>query len=149
MSKKQESKKELEHIRVLQDQLARALADYDNFRKRTEREKEQLQGILKAQLFARILPAMDMLLETQKHLKDAGLEMTIQEFLRSFKEDGIDLIKAEKGTKFDESLHEAVESVEENEMEDGVIVEEVAKGWRIFEGPIIRHAKVKVNKLNN
>lgn len=146
MSKKQD--KDNQQIAVLQDQLARALADYDNFRKRTEREKEQLQGMLKAQIFARILPAMDMLMETQKHLQDAGLAMTIQEFTRSFKEEGIEIIDAERASKFDETLHEVVETVELDDIEDGMIAEVVATGWRIIEGPVIRHAKVKVNKIN-
>lgn len=149
MSKNKEPNKEQEHIKVLQDQLARALADYDNFRKRTERDSEQLRSIIQAQLFSRLLPAVDMLMETQKHLQEAGLAMTIQEFLRSFKEEGIELINVENGVPFDESLHEVVDTVENNELEDGIVVEEVAKGWRIVNGPIIRHAKVKVNKLNN
>lgn len=148
MSKKQDStnNKYIEEIEILKSQLARALADYDNFRKRTDREREQLNGIIKAQLFARLLAPVDMLFETQKHLQDAGLEMTIQEFLRSFKDEGIEVINAEKDSKFDEDLHEVVDTVEDNEKDDGEIVEEVAKGWKIVDGPVIRHAKVKVTK---
>jgi len=146
MSKKPVKDKDNNQIAVLQDQLARALADYDNFRKRTEREREQLQGVIKAQMLARLLPALDMLMETQKHLNDPGLAMSIQEFLRSFKEDGIEIVKAEIGKEFDESLYEAVDTVEDNEKEDGVIAEEVATGWKVVDGPIIRHAKVKVVK---
>ena len=131
---------------VLQSQLARALADYDNFRKRTEREQEILKDRITAQLFSRILPAVDMLMETQKHLQDSGLAMTIQEFLNTLKAEQIEIIEVKQGEEFDEQLHEVVETVELADMEDGKVTEQVATGWRIANGPVIRHARVKVVK---
>ncbi len=145
-NKKLEINQEKEHIKALQDQLARALADYDNFRKRTEREKFQLTQVIKSQLVATLLPAIDMLIETQKHLSDVGLSMAIQEIGKSLKEEGIVEIETKKGGKFNELLHEAVDTVKDKEKANGEIVEEVFKGWRVVDGPVIRHAKVRVVK---
>lgn len=135
-----------QEVELLQSQLARALADYDNFRKRTEREQEVLKERLTAQLFSKVLPALDMLMEVQKHLQDAGLAMAINEFVRTLKEEQIELIDAKQGEMFDENLHEAVETVELDDMEDGAVTEQVATGWKVTNGPVIRHARVKVNK---
>lgn len=135
-----------QEVELLQSQLARALADYDNFRKRTEREQEVLKERLTAQLFSKVLPALDMLMEVQKHLQDAGLAMAINEFVRTLKEEQIEIIDAKQGEMFDENLHEAVETVELDDMEDGAVTEQVATGWKVTNGPVIRHARVKVNK---
>lgn len=143
-TKQKDNKQEVE---LLQSQLARALADYDNFRKRTEREQEVLKERLTAQMFSKVLPALDMLMEVQKHLQDAGLAMAINEFVRTLKEEQIELIDAKQGEMFDENLHEAVETVELDDMEDGAVTEQVATGWKVTNGPVIRHARVKVNKI--
>jgi molecular chaperone GrpE len=143
MAKKNKAKEsgEAETLRV---QLARALADYDNLRKRVEKERQELTRFASMGIIVRLLPIYDMLMQAQKHLNDSGLAITIGELEDLFKEEGLEKIEAGKGAKFDENIHETVE-VEEG-AEKGVIEEEILSGWRFKEGPVVRHSKVKVNK---
>lgn len=128
----------------LKNQLARALADYDNLRKRVEREREQVEKIAGAKFALRALSVFDMLEEAQKHLKDSGIALTIEEFEKVLKDEGIEKIEAGPGKKFNEELHEAVEIVKNGK--DNKIAGVVLTGWKFRDGPVIRPAKVKVNK---
>lgn len=142
VSKKYESQE-------LKNQLARALADYDNLRKRVEREREEVEGLVKVMIVSRLLPIYDMIEGAQKHLKDSGLAITIDEFINVLKEEGIEKIPLKPGDKFDEELHEAIEVVDtsvDEKVKEGRISEVILSGWRLNNGPIIRHAKVKVEK---
>jgi molecular chaperone GrpE len=148
---KKTGKKELDELK---SQLARALADYDNLRKRIEREKEEVEMIAGARFAIKALSIFDMLEEAQKHLKDPGIALTIEEFEKVIKEEGIEKIKVEQGEKFDEELHEAVEVVSPpagaksdlagGGKKDGKIARVVLTGWKFFDGPVIRPAKVRV-----
>lgn len=144
-SKAKASKPEVD---ALKNQLARALADYDNLRKRVEREREEIGKLAKAMIVARLLPIYDMIEGAQKHLRDSGLAITIEEFGKVLKEEGIEKILVNAGDKFDEALHEAVEVVEVSGKRaagpEGKIAEVVLSGWRFSEGKVIRPAKVKV-----
>lgn len=128
----------------LENQLARALADYDNLRKRVEREREQVEKIAGAKFALKALSVFDMLEEAQKHLKDSGIALTIEEFEKVLKDEGIERIEAGPGTKFNEELHEAVEVVKARK--DGKIADVVLTGWKFRDGPVIRPTKVRVNK---
>lgn len=144
-SKVKDSKAEVD---VLKNQLARALADYDNLRKRVEREREEVGKLAKAMIVARLLPIYDMIEGAQKHLKDSGLAITIEEFIKVLKEEGIEKILVNAGDKFDEELHEAVEVIGQagQKGSEEKISEVILSGWRLTDGPVIRHAKVKVEK---
>lgn len=144
-NEKKEKKVTTEELEDLRDQLARALADYDNLRKRVEKEKRSFKKIANYELVSRLLPVFDMLIEAKKHVKDAGLGMIISEFTSALKEEGVVKIGAEKGDKFNEELHEAVEAVE-GKGETNTIAETTQPGWRYEEGLVIRPAKVKVYK---
>jgi molecular chaperone GrpE len=146
MIKKNSEKKDKqqEEISILKNQLARALADYDNLQKRIEKERELLQTVAGLALIKRLLPLLDMLNDAQKHLQDSGLAITINEFVNALKEEGVTQIEAKPATSFDTNFHEAVEVVEG---ENGKIVEEVLTGWKFNNGPVIRPAKVKVGKM--
>lgn len=144
-SGKKEKKVTAEELENLRVQLARALADYDNLRKRVEKEKRSFKKIANYELVSRLLPVFDMLIEAKKHVKDAGLEMIISEFTSALKEEGVVKIGAEKGDKFNEELHEVVEAVE-GKGKKNTIAEATQTGWRYEEGPVIRPAKVKVYK---
>ncbi|MFV1917342.1 MAG: nucleotide exchange factor GrpE, partial [Patescibacteria group bacterium] len=129
----------------LKGQLARALADYDNLRKRVEREREEYGTYAKVTLMARLLPVFDMLEGAQAHLKDSGLAIIIEEFIKVLKEEGIEKIEIEEGDEFDEELHEAVEAVYppaggkgKGSNKEGEIDELILTGWRLVDGPIIR-----------
>ncbi len=134
-----------DETKQLREQLARALADYDNFRKRVEREREQLELLVSAKFVLKILPVFDMLEEAQKHLKDSGVALTIEEFEKVFKEEGIEKIEVKTGDRFNEELHEAVEAVKAKG-KDGRVTEAVLSGWKLVDGPVIRPVKVKVGK---
>jgi molecular chaperone GrpE len=128
----------------LKNQLARALADYDNLRKRVERERKQVEKIAGAKFALKALSVFDMLEDAQKHLKDSGISLTIEEFEKVLKDEGVEKIEAGPGTKFDEELHEAVEVVKTGK--DGKIADVVLIGWKFRDGPVIRPTKVRVNK---
>lgn len=128
----------------LKQQLARALADYDNLRKRTQRESEEQYMLASAKVAVRLLPVFDMLEEAQGHLSDSGLAIAVAGFEDALKSEGIERLVVKKGDKFDEQLHEAVEVVEG--AKSGVIVNVEHSGWKLIDGPVIRHVKVKVGK---
>lgn len=142
---KKVGKSEIE-VNELKGQLARALADYDNLRKRTETEIEDKVRYEKARLVLKLLSVFDMLEEAQEHLKDSGLAITIKELEEIVTDEGIEKIEAGEGLIFDEEVHEAVEVISEGERENGEIIEELLTGWKFSDGPIIRAAKVKVYK---
>ena len=135
------NKKELEKVK---NQLIRALADYDNLRKRIEREKEGFEKIASVKFAVKMLTVFDMIEEAQRHLKDSGIALTLEEFKKILEEEGIEKIKIGQGDKFDEEICEAVEVVKNGK--DGKIVEVVLTGWKFSDGPVIRPIKVKVSK---
>ena len=133
---------------VLKSQLARALADYDNLRKRSEAEREEIIKLSLFSFFEKLAPIIDNLKKAQEHLKDEGLQNVIRELARVISEEGVENIEAEIGSSFNENLHEVVEiEPTEDESRNGIISQVLQKGWRFTNGPIIRPAKVKVYKL--
>jgi len=129
----------------LKNQLARALADYDNLVKRVEREKYEFEKKANLKLAIRLLPVLDILKQAQKHLEDPGIAITIAQFEDALKSEDIEEIKVALGDNFDPQLHEAVEVVEEGKGK-GRIKEIVMSGWKFDGGSVIRHARVKVSK---
>lgn len=127
----------------LKNQLARALADYDNLRKRVEREREDFEKVANLKLAIRLLPVLDVLRQAQKHLNDPGIALTVSEFENALKEEGIEEIKVAAGDEFNPQLHEAVEVVKDGKGK-GKVKEAVLSGWRFSQGPVIRHVRVKV-----
>jgi molecular chaperone GrpE len=159
--KKKQGNKETEEainqeVVLLKNQLVRALADYDNLRKRTEEEKLLWIRFSTARILTSLISILDNFELAQKHLSDSGLAIAIGEFRKVFAEEGLEEINPKAGEDFDHENHEAVESIEVAETEkDGKITEVVLPGWKfkdnegLAEGrQIIRHAKVKVFKSN-
>ena len=143
--KAKQKKGSKDEINELKNQLARSLADYDNLRKRIEKEKELLEGFISARVVTRMLPIFDMLTEAQKHLNDQGVAMVLTEFEKTLKDEGIGKIGIDKGEKFDENIHEALETIAGGKK--GTIAEEVVTGWKLSRnGQVIKPAKVKVYK---
>lgn len=142
--KGQKSKVEDGEKELLKAQLARALADYDNLRKRTEREKEEIGKVVSLGLILRLLAVLDILESAQNHLQDAGLAIAISEFKKVLTEEGLEEIRPKTGDKFDESIMEAVEVVAGTN--DNMVSEIVLPGWKFNEGTVVRHAKVKVSQ---
>ena len=135
---------EKDQVKELKGQLARALADYDNLRRRVDREKEEDKGFASLTLIVKILPVLDMFEQAQGHLQDSGLAIAIKEFEEVLESEGIIRIDTRAGDDFDEELHEAVEVVKNSKKPKGKIDEIVLDGWIIVDGPVIRYSKVKV-----
>ena len=131
----------------LKNQLARTLADYDNLRKRCEKEKQEIIKLANLSFFLKLAPAIDNLKKAQKHLNDEGLDNIIKDFSRIILQEGIENVTAETGLVFDENFHEAVEIEQtEDKSKVGIISKVLLEGWRIKDGPVIRPAKVVVYK---
>jgi molecular chaperone GrpE len=137
-----------QQLHEIKNQLARALADYDNLRRRVEAEKITWEKMAASKVVLKFLPVFDMLLEAQKHIKDPGLEIVIGEFRKSLFELGIEEVIAGQGDDFNPVVHEATEQVAGGK--ENTIAELVQTGWKIRgESYIIRPAKVKVYKMSN
>ena len=82
-------KKSKDTVSELKGQLARALADYDNLRKRADEEKDALFKYSSQRIIAGLLPILDMLEAAQKHINDQGLAIAIKEFKDLLREEGV------------------------------------------------------------
>lgn len=137
-----ESHHEIENLKL---QLARALADYDNLRKRVEREREDSKYLSKLIVISRLLPVFDMFEDAQKHTGDAGLGIAIKVLHETLKDEGVEEVRVAVNDEFNPELHEAVDTVE-SEDKDNIIESVALKGYKFVNGPLIRPAKVKVYK---
>lgn len=144
MAKKKNKAKSENEVSNLKNQLARALADYDNLQKRTEKERSVFRKIAKIQVIDRILPVLDMLEETQGHLQDKGLAIALNSFQNVLKSEGLIKINSDVGNMFDGDLHEVVDVVSQKG-KNGEIVEEILSGYKI-DDVLVRPAKVRVIK---
>lgn len=133
----EEVSKEAEYI----DKIARLQAEFDNSRKRMEKEKQEIMLNANANLLTDLLPTLDHFELALKHNKDKGVEMIYDELREILKNNGLKIINT-KG-QFNPRLHEAVISVEGDK--DGMILEEIQKGYLINE-KLLRASKVKVSR---
>ena len=126
----------------LKSQLVRALADYDNLRKRTDSEKGEWMKFAKQEFLLKLLPVIDSLELAQNYLKDKGLELALIQFKKVLDEEGIREVA--QSDEFNELIHEAIDSVGGGEK--GKIAEILQKGYIFNDGDLIRPAKVRVFK---
>ncbi len=146
--KKAEEKNPLEEeLALTKDQLLRLTAEYANFRKRSEKEKQETFSYAKAQTVKELLPAIDNLEraiasenEDYNGLRK-GVEMTYQSLVDILGKLGVEIF-GETGEIFDPNLHNAVMHVEDENYKDGEIVDVFQKGYKIND-KIIRPAMVK------
>jgi|WetSurSiteA1Bulk_404760.scaffolds.fasta_scaffold20677_3 molecular chaperone GrpE len=132
---------------MLSGQLARALADYDNLRKRVEKEKQIFEKVSNLRLVVKLLPVLDIIKKSQAHVKDPGIALTVEEFEKALISEGIEEIKVKVGDEFNPEIHEAIEVVGNPLSKGKAKVDEILlTGWRFIEGPVIRHTKVRVKK---
>ena len=132
----------------LKDSYLRLMAEYDNFRKRTAKEREQLFVTVKASTVEALLPVFDNLeraaaQETTDEAYKKGVEMTLNQFGASLAALGVTEIDTKPGTSFDPEKHNAVMHIEDDTLGDNVIAETFQKGFET-DGRVIRHAVVKV-----
>ena len=131
------------------DRLKRLMAEFDNYKKRASKEREQLYNSLVADIMIAFLPVMDNLekainTNTGDDGYKQGMELVAKQFKDVLKSFGLEEIKTE-GEIFNPILHEAVSSVQDDTKESQEIVEEFRKGYKMGD-KVIRHAMVVVNQ---
>lgn len=132
----------------LKTRLARALADYDNLVKRTEREKMDLVRFANQNLAEDLFPVIEMLEKVQKHQPNPAIELAINRLKVVLENAGIVEVKPEPGEEFDPEKHEAVETLG-NEEKHGKVAELLSSGYSYNDGKLITPAKVKVYGNSN
>ncbi len=130
------------------DRLLRLQADFDNFRRRSAKEREEISSVVTQNFCKDMLPLLDnferaMAAET----KDAaafqkGVEMIFTQFQEVLKKNGLEHIEVE-GKKFDPNFHQAVMRVEDPDKEDDTVAQELQKGYMV-KGRVIRPSMVQV-----
>ena len=156
---KQNSCQELEEkLKECEENLLRTHADFENAKKRLEKEKIQAIEYALEKFAQDLLPALDSLdmalaAVSQDNLKaeeaveqlKKGIELTIEQFVKAFKKNGIEVIEIEEGGEFNPHLHEAILQVEDAAKKAGEIVQVIQKGYK-YKERILRPAKVSVAK---
>ena len=131
----------------LDDRYKRILAEFENFKKRSAKEREGLYNSILSDVIEVILPVVDNLenaakVETKDESYKQGIELVLKQFKDVLKSKGVEEIKA-VGETFDPSMHEAVSSVQDDEKGEKEIVQEYRKGYKIG-NRVIRHSMVVV-----
>ncbi|MEW6295466.1 MAG: nucleotide exchange factor GrpE [Candidatus Diapherotrites archaeon] len=158
-SKKEGLEKELletkAKLQEYTESLQRLQAEFENFKKRIEKEKKEFMEYSNAGLIAKILPVIDSIDAAVKHFKETGntkkedfikgIELIRKQLMETLEKEGLKEIKS-KEEKFDPLYHEAMICCEDKEKENHKIIEELQKGYMLWE-KVLRHSKVKINKL--
>jgi len=137
----------LEEKLDLQDRLLRRTAEFDNFRRRVEREKSEIAEYANTETVRALLPLLDdferaLKVEVPENEYTRGMALIQQRLADSLKKLGLEPIDA-AGKQFDPNLHHAVEMVESTGQPDHTILEEYQRGYN-FRGRLLRPAMVKV-----
>ena len=145
--KKKEKDKFEQQIEELTDRLKRSMAEFDNFRKRTEKEKASMYVIGARDIVEKILPIVDSFERglAQAPEEDAfadGMKMIYKQLMTALDEMGVKAIET-VGKEFDPNLHNAVMHVEDENAGENIIVEEFQKGYT-YKDFVVRHSMVKV-----
>lgn len=149
-AKKEKKDKKDEKIEELTDRLTRQMAEFDNFRKRTEREKSHMYEIGAKDIIEKILPVvdnfergLDSIPEEEKGSPFAeGMEKIYKQLMTTLDSLGVKPIKA-VGQEFNPDFHNAVMHVEDEEFGENVVAEEFQKGY-MYRESVVRHSMVKV-----
>ena len=145
--KKKEKDKFEQQIEDLTDRLKRNMAEFDNFRKRTEKEKSSMYIIGAKDIVEKILPVVDNFERglAQAPEDDAfadGMKMIYKQLISTLNDLGVQPIEA-VGKEFDPNFHNAVMHVEDEEAGENIVVEEFQKGYT-YKDFVVRHSMVKV-----
>lgn len=130
------------------DRLLRLQADFDNFRRRSAKEREEISAVVTQNFCKDMLPLLDnferaMAAETKDvEAFQKGVEMIFTQFQEALKKNGLEQIEA-VGQKFDPNFHQAVMRVEDPEREDDTVAQELQKGYMV-KGRVIRPSMVQV-----
>ncbi len=146
--KKEKKDKKDEKIEELTDKLARQMAEFDNYRKRTEREKAGMYLVGAKDVVEKILPVLDNFERGLAAAKDPedpfvdGMNKIYKQFTTVLTDLGVTAIEA-VGKEFDPNLHNAVMHVEDETAGENIVVEEFQKGY-MYKDSVVRHSMVKV-----
>ncbi len=147
--KKKKDKSE-QKVEELTDRLKRTMAEFDNFRKRTEKEKAAMFEVGAKSVIEKMLPVIDNFERGLATLSDEekeqpfaqGMDKIYKQFVASLEELGVKAIEAE-GNEFDPNFHNAVMHVEDEQYGENVVAEELQKGY-MYRDSVVRHSMVKV-----
>ena len=147
--KKKKDKKD-EQIEALTDQVKRQMAEFDNFRKRTEKEKSSMYEMGARSVIEKILPVidnfergLDTVPENEKESPfTEGMRMIYKQLMTELENIGVKPIEA-LGTEFNPDFHNAVMQVESEEYESGYVARELQKGY-LYRDSVVRHSMVAV-----
>ena len=139
-----------EKVAALEDKEKRQMAEFDNFRKRTAKEKEQMFSMGEKNVIEKMLPVVDNfergLAAVPENEKDSaivsGMEMVYKQLMKQLEDLGVKPIEA-VGKEFDPNFHNAVMQVESDEFETGIVAQEFQKGYT-YHDVVVRHSMVGV-----
>lgn len=142
--------KEQEKIEELEDKVKRQLAEFDNFRKRTDKEKEQMFETGAKSVLEKILPVVDNFERAVQSIKPEdegdpqaeGMKMIYKQLVGELEKLDVKPIES-VGTEFNPDFHNAIMQVESEEFESGIIAQEFQKGY-MYRESVLRHSMVSV-----
>lgn len=152
--KKDKKDKQIEELTAqiadLTDRLKRSMAEFDNFRKRTEKEKAAMFDMGAKSMVEKILPVIDnfergLATVPEENKSDAfvdGMDKVYKQMMKGLTEAGLEPIEA-KGQPFDPNLHNAVMHTEDDSLGENVVAQEFQKGY-LYKGTVVRHSMVQV-----
>ena len=148
--KKKEKDPRDQKIEDLTDQLKRTMAEFDNFRKRTEKEKSAMFEMGAKDILEKILPVVDNfergLAAIPEEAKDGsfakGMEMIYKQLIKMLEDVGVTPIEA-VGKEFDPNFHNAVMHVDDENLGENVVASELQKGY-MYRNSVVRHSMVQV-----
>ena len=148
--KKEKKDKKDEQIAELTDKLKRQLAEFENFRNRTDKEKSQMYAVGAKDVIEKILPVIDNFERGLKSIPEdqkgspvaSGMEMIYKQLITVLADLGVTPIEA-VGQEFDPHLHHAVMHAEDEELGENIVAEEFQKGYK-YKDTVLRHSMVKV-----
>ena len=146
-NEKKDNSKMQEELDNTTDRLKRLMAEFDNFKKRSAKERETLYNSLIADIVTSMLPTLDNLekaanAKTEDESYKQGVEMVLKQFVDTLANLGVQEIET-VGTTFNPEYHEAVSSIQDKNLGEKEIKEEFRKGYKIGE-KVIRHSMVVV-----
>ena len=146
--KKDKKDKKDAQIEELTDKVRRQMAEFENFRKRSEKEKTQMYEVGAKGILEKILPVVDNFERGLKGMEESedpfaqGMQMIYKQLMTSLEEAGVKAIES-VGQEFNPDFHNAVMHVEDDEFGENEIVEEFQKGY-MYHDSVLRHSMVKV-----
>ena len=148
--KKEKKDKKDEQIAELTDKLKRQLAEFENFRNRTDKEKSQMYAVGAKDVIEKILPVIDNFERGLKSIPEdqkggpvaSGMEMIYKQLITVLTDLGVTPIEA-VGQEFDPNLHNAVMHAEDEGLGENIVAEEFQKGYK-YKDTVLRHSMVKV-----